>query len=177
MRDAFNVDAPLDPLQRAQYADLMTYLPGDILTKVDRASMANSLELRAPMLDPDFFVWSFGLTPAAKLSSRRAAAKASSQKRAMEPYLPHELLYRPKQGFTVPLAAWLRGPLRPDLMALAESSRLRDSGVVDLASVDAMARAHQGGFADHSKVRFGSSGSSTLSYATTRGPAGSDQLE
>jgi asparagine synthase (glutamine-hydrolysing) len=150
VRTPFNVDAPLDPLQRAQYADVMTYLPGDILTKVDRASMANSLELRSPLLDPDFFAWSFALPPAEKLS-RQAGGKAIL-KRAMEPYLPHDLLYRPKQGFTVPLAKWLRGPLRDDMFGLANSPRLRDSGVIEMKTVQRMAEAHAAGLQDHSKA-------------------------
>ena len=149
VRDAYNVDAPLDPLQRAQYPDLMTWLPGDILTKVDRASMANSLELRSPMLDVDFFNWSFALPPEVKMT-RKGGGKAIL-KEAMEAYLPNEVLYRPKQGFTVPLARWLRGPLRDQLLALAQSSHLRDSGIVDLAAVDAMAKAHIGGLRDYSK--------------------------
>ena len=150
VREVYNVDAPLDPLQRAQYADLMTYLPGDILTKVDRASMANSLELRAPMLDMDFFNWSFALPPAAKIT-RDGGGKAILKK-AMEAYLPGDLLYRPKQGFTVPLARWLRGPLREQLLAMAASPHLRDSGMVDMDAVDAMAKAHLGGLRDHSKA-------------------------
>jgi asparagine synthase (glutamine-hydrolysing) len=149
VREAYEVDAPLDPLQRAQYADLMTYLPGDILTKVDRASMANSLELRSPMLDPGFFTWSFNLPPEAKLT--REGGGKSILKRAMEPYLPNDLLYRPKQGFTVPLARWLRGPLRGKLLELARSPHLRDSGMIDMAGVEAMANAHVGGLRDCSK--------------------------
>jgi asparagine synthase (glutamine-hydrolysing) len=150
VRDVYNVDAPLDPLQRAQYADLMTYLPGDILTKVDRASMANSLELRAPMLDVDFFNWSFALPASAKIT-RQGGGKAIL-KTAMEAYLPNEVLYRPKQGFTVPLARWLRGPLREQLLAVAASPHLRDSGMIDMDAVDAMAKAHIGGLRDHSKA-------------------------
>jgi len=149
VRDAFNVDAPLDPLQRAQYADLMTYLPGDILTKVDRASMANSLELRSPMLDPEFVALSFFLPPAVKLS--RADGGKAILKRAMEPYLPRDLLYRRKQGFTVPLARWLRGPLRAEVLELAHSPRLRDCGMIDTAATGRMAEEHVGGFRDHSK--------------------------
>jgi asparagine synthase (glutamine-hydrolysing) len=149
VRDVYNVDAALDPLQRAQYADLMTYLPGDILTKVDRASMANSLELRAPMLDVDFFNWSFVLPPAAKIT-RQGGGKAIL-KQAMEAYLPSDLLYRPKQGFSVPLASWLRGPLRDQLLALAGSAHLRDCGMIDIGAVEAMAKAHIGGLRDYSK--------------------------
>ena len=149
VRKHFNVDAPLDALQRAQYADVMTYLPGDILTKVDRASMANSLELRAPLLDPEFFTWSFSLAPSLKLSPQ-AGGKAILKK-AMEPYLSADLLYRPKQGFTVPLAEWLRGPLRGDVMELANSPRLRDSGMVNVETVSRMAEAHIAGRRDFSK--------------------------
>jgi asparagine synthase (glutamine-hydrolysing) len=149
VRKPFNVDAPLDPLQRAQYADLMTYLPGDILTKVDRASMANSLELRSPLLDPEFFAWAFALPPGQKLS-REAGGKAVL-KRAMEPYLPAELLYRPKQGFTVPLAQWLRGPLREEMLGLASRPRLRDSGVIDMKTLARMTTAHAAGIRDYSK--------------------------
>jgi asparagine synthase (glutamine-hydrolysing) len=149
VRGAFNVDAPLDPLQRAQYADLMTYLPGDILTKVDRASMANSLELRSPMLDPEFVALSFFLPPSVKLS--RFNGGKMILKRAMKPYLPRDLLYRRKQGFTAPLARWLRGPLRPELLQLARSPRLRECGMIDMATVERMAAEHLGGLRDHSK--------------------------
>ena len=70
----------------------------------------------------------------------------------MEAYLPNDLLYRPKQGFTVPLARWLRGPLREQLLAVAASPHLRDSGMIDMDAVDAMAKAHLGGLRDHSKA-------------------------
>jgi asparagine synthase (glutamine-hydrolysing) len=150
VRAAFQVDAPLDPLQRAQYADLTTYLPGDILTKVDRASMAHGLELRAPMLDVDFASWSFALPPRLKLN--RAAGGKAILKRAMERYLPRDLLYRPKQGFTIPLAEWFRGPLRDQVLGLADSPALKDSGVLDLARVRRLAMGHLGGLEDHSKA-------------------------
>jgi asparagine synthase (glutamine-hydrolysing) len=150
VRDAFQVDAPLDPLQRAQYADLTTYLPGDILTKVDRASMAHGLELRAPMLDVDFASWSFALPPRDKLN--RAGGGKAILKRAMERYLPRDLLYRPKQGFTIPLAEWFRGPLRDQVRGLAESPALQDSGVLDLRRVRRLAAGHLGGLEDHSKA-------------------------
>jgi asparagine synthase (glutamine-hydrolysing) len=149
VRAHFNVDAPLDALQRAQYADVMTYLPGDILVKVDRASMANSLELRAPMLDQDFFAWAFARPPEEKIAGMEGKAIL---KQAMEPYLPRDLLYRPKQGFTVPLARWFRQALREDILALADSPRLRESGIVDTANVAAMAAAHVRGARDNSKA-------------------------
>jgi len=149
VRDHFNVAAPLDTLQRAQYADVMTYLPGDILVKVDRASMANSLELRAPMLDQDFFAWAFAQPPEAKIAGAEGKAIL---KHALEPYLPHDLLYRPKQGFTVPLADWFRHALRADILALADSPWLRESGIVDTDRVAAMAAAHVRGAKDNSKA-------------------------
>jgi asparagine synthase (glutamine-hydrolysing) len=149
VRDHFNVRAPLDPLQRAQYADIMTYLPGDILVKVDRASMANSLELRAPFLDPAFFSWCFALPPSEKLDRRGGKSRL---KRAMEPFLSHDLLYREKQGFTVPLARWFREELRAQVQALGQSEALRDSGVINMETVARMAKAHAAGVRDHSKA-------------------------
>jgi asparagine synthase (glutamine-hydrolysing) len=150
VRAAFQVDAPLDPLQRAQYADLTTYLPGDILTKVDRASMAHGLELRAPMLDVDFASWSFALPPRQKLNG--SGGGKAILKRAMERYLPRDLLYRPKQGFTIPLAEWFRGPLRGQVLGLADSPALKESGVLDPRRVRRLASGHMGGLEDHSKA-------------------------
>ena len=89
-----------DPLVQAQYTDINTYLVGDILTKVDRASMAHGLEVRAPMLDYEFVAWGIGLPARLKLRGREGKWVL---KRAMEPLLPHEVLYRPKQGFAMSL--------------------------------------------------------------------------
>jgi asparagine synthase (glutamine-hydrolysing) len=148
-RDYFNVDAPLDTLQRAQYTDIMTYLPGDILTKVDRASMANSLELRAPLLDQKLAGWAFTLPDGLKL--QRGAGGKAILKKAMEDYLPRDLLYRPKQGFTVPVAAWFRGPLRESVAGLAGSEKLAACGFFDCAAIDRMAQSHIAGRRDFSK--------------------------
>jgi asparagine synthase (glutamine-hydrolysing) len=70
----------------------------------------------------------------------------------MEAYLPKDLLYRPKQGFTVPLARWFRGPLREAVLGLADSSHLRESGAINMHTVRTMAQAHVGGLQDHSKA-------------------------
>jgi asparagine synthase (glutamine-hydrolysing) len=150
VRAAFEVDAPLDLLQRAQYADIATYLPGDILTKVDRASMANSLELRSPMLDPSFFSWSFRLAPRQKLAW--SAGGKALLKRGLESRLPRDLLYRPKKGFSIPLARWFRGPLREHVRQLAESPWLEADGALRRDTVRNMADAHLGGASDQSKA-------------------------
>jgi len=90
-----------DALSRVLYADIKTYLPGDILTKVDRASMASSLEVRAPFLDHRFAEWSARLP--ADLKLRNGEGK-HVLKGALGALLPREILYRAKQGFSVPLA-------------------------------------------------------------------------
>jgi asparagine synthase (glutamine-hydrolysing) len=94
-----------DPLRQAQHVDVATYLPGDILTKVDRTSMAASLEVRAPLLDYELVEW--GLSLPAKLKLRGTEGKYLL-KRTMEPFLPPEILYRRKQGFAISLADQLR---------------------------------------------------------------------
>jgi asparagine synthase (glutamine-hydrolysing) len=98
-----------DPLSRIQYVDIKTYLPDDILTKVDRASMAVSLELRAPILDHKFMEMIARIPPHMKL---RGATGKYIFKKALEPILPRDILYRPKQGFAVPLDEWFRRDLK-----------------------------------------------------------------
>ena len=98
-----------DPLALIQYLDLKTYLVGDINTKVDRASMAHSLEVREPLMDHPLVEWLATLPSSLKV---RGGEGKWLLKKAMEPHLPRDVLYRPKMGFAVPLARWFRGPLR-----------------------------------------------------------------
>jgi asparagine synthase (glutamine-hydrolysing) len=136
-----------DPLSRVQYADFKTYLPGDILTKVDRASMANSLEVRVPLLDHTLVEW------AARLPSRLKLRGSEGKyifKAALEPHVSKAILYRPKQGFAVPLAAWFRGPLRERVRETLCGSVLSDCGLFDMATVARLLDQHQSGERDHS---------------------------
>src|SRR5271167_692691 len=136
-----------DPLSQVQYADFKTYLPGDILTKVDRASMANSLEARVPLLDHTLVEWAAGLPSCLKLHGREGKYVF---KAALEPHVRKNILYRPKQGFAVPLAAWFRGPLRQRLRDTLGGPVLRDSGFFDMATVGMLLDQHQAGESDHS---------------------------
>ena len=104
-----------DPLARAQYVDLMTWLPGRMLVKVDRASMAHGLELRPPLLDHELVEWAAGLPRALKLRGRTGKVLL---KHALAPHLPQELLHRPKQGFTQPLLRWFGKELHGRIEAL-----------------------------------------------------------
>jgi asparagine synthase (glutamine-hydrolysing) len=136
-----------DPVQRAQYADLKTYLSGDILVKVDRASMAHSLEVRTPFLDHELLEWAVNLPTALKI---KGATGKLVLKTALEPYLPKTLLCRPKMGFSAPLAAWFRGPLRDEILSLGRVSALHRSGIFDCATINRWADEHVSGRRDHS---------------------------
>jgi asparagine synthase (glutamine-hydrolysing) len=136
-----------DPLSQVQYADFKTYLPGDILTKVDRASMATSLEVHVPLLDHTFVEWAAGLPPLLKLHGREGKYVF---KAALEPHVSKHILYRPKQGFAVPLAAWFRGPLRQRLRETLCGPVLRGCALFDMAAVGMLLDQHQRGERDHS---------------------------
>ncbi len=136
-----------DPLSLAQYLDLKTYLPGDILTKVDRASMAHSIEVRVPLLDHLLVEWMSSLPNDLKL--RRGEGKYLLKK-AMEPLLPQDILYRPKQGFAVPLAAWFRGPLRERLRKALASETLHGAAVFDPHRLERLFEQHDRGQRDWS---------------------------
>jgi asparagine synthase (glutamine-hydrolysing) len=138
-----------DHLARVQYADMKTYLPGDILTKVDRASMAHSLEVRVPILDHLFVEWAAGIGPALKLRAREGKYVF---KKALEPMLPRDVLYRSKMGFAVPLAAWFRGPLRTRVRDALASEVLDDTGRCDQPALARLVDQHQSGANDHSAV-------------------------
>jgi asparagine synthase (glutamine-hydrolysing) len=141
-------EAPTDdPLSLVQYLDMKTYLPGDILVKVDRASMAHSLEVRVPLLDHLLVEWVSSVPSAMKL---RGGEGKYIFKKAMEPYLPADVLYRAKMGFAVPLAGWFRGPLRNRVREAVLGSTLGDTGIFDRDSLRAILDQHQSGRRDHS---------------------------
>ena len=139
-------DTP-NPLFQAQYADLKTYLVGDILPKLDRASMAASLEARAPLLDHRLIEWAMTLPPS--LTLRRGAGKYLL-KRAMEDRVPAANLYRRKQGFATSLAAQFRGPGAARVRARLLGGEIADSNLFDLGAVRELVEAHASAAADHS---------------------------
>ncbi|MCC7413831.1 MAG: amidotransferase 1, exosortase A system-associated [Gammaproteobacteria bacterium] len=136
-----------DPLSLVQYLDLKTYLPGDILTKVDRASMAHALEVRVPLLDHKLVEWVSGLGPGLKL---RGGEGKYVLKKAFEPYLPQDVLYRPKMGFAVPLSHWFRGALRGRIREAVLGERLAATGWFDRRFLEHLVDAHQSGRRDYS---------------------------
>jgi asparagine synthase (glutamine-hydrolysing) len=135
-----------DPLSLIQYIDMKTYLPGDILTKVDRASMAHALEVRVPLLDHQFVEWVSGLPSGSKL---RNGEGKHIFKKALKPYLSDDILYRKKMGFTIPLAAWLRGPLRESMRKAVLNPALLDTGIFNGDYLKQLVAQHESGARDH----------------------------
>lgn len=136
-----------DPLSLIQYLDIKTYLVGDILTKVDRASMAHSLEVRVPLLDHPLAEWASGLPRQQKLRGREGKYVL---KKAFEPLLPNDVLYRPKMGFGVPLANWFRGPLKARLRSDLLEGGLAETGMFNQHYLERLVKEHQSGLRDHS---------------------------
>ena len=138
-----------DPLDRAQYADMKIWLPGDILTKADRMSMAVSLEAREPLLDYRLMEFAARLPVGQRIHGRSGK---HILKRAMEAYLPHDILYRPKMGFVTPISAWFRGPLAGEAAGVAGGSMLAKTGWFDLKFIARAASEHKAGSAEHGRM-------------------------
>jgi asparagine synthase (glutamine-hydrolysing) len=136
-----------DPLALIQYLDTKTYLVGDINTKVDRASMAHSLEVREPLMDHELVEWLATLPMHLKLRGNEGKLLL---KKAMEPRLPNDVLYRPKMGFAVPLARWFRGPLKQRVRSAVLGERLLGTGWFERSYLEHLVSAHQSGASDYS---------------------------
>lgn len=134
------------PLTTIQYIDLKTYLSGDILTKVDRASMAQSLEVRVPILDHKFVEWGFRVPSQVRIVDGEGKAVF---KAALRGFLPDNILYRTKKGFDVPTVNWLRNELADETISLGESEIFADSGLFNMQGIQKMAEEHVLGSRDH----------------------------
>ncbi len=143
-------NAPVrDGLAAAQYADLKIWLPGDILTKVDRTSMAVSLEAREPLLDHRLVEF------AATLPLDQRVRKGTGKwlmKKAMRKYLPDEILYRRKMGFVTPISDWFRGPLAGEAEAIARGGALSETGWFDGAAMTRIVTEHKSGKVEHGRL-------------------------
>jgi asparagine synthase (glutamine-hydrolysing) len=136
-----------DPLSLVQYIDLKTYLVGDINAKVDRASMRHSLEVREPLMDHPLVEWLATLPRDLKVQGTEGKVLL---KKAMEPHLPREIMYRPKMGFAVPLAQWFRGPLRQRVQDSVLGETLAGTGIFERRVLEQIVAHHQRGVRDHS---------------------------
>ena len=146
-RRLYDVTTHLDDSTRMQYVDLFTWLRGDILVKADKMTMANSLELRVPFLDPEVFAVASRLPADQKIT--RATTKFALRK-ALEPIVPAHVLNRPKLGFPVPIRHWLRaGELMDWAYATIAASQADEH--VDLTAVRTMLDEHRNGTSDHSR--------------------------
>jgi asparagine synthase (glutamine-hydrolysing) len=137
-----------DPLSRSLALYQETYLPEDILTKVDRASMACGLEVRAPFLDAELVDSIQVLPPAFKFGRNQTKRLL---KRAAASRLPASILARSKKGFGIPVARWLRGPLAPLVEQLLGRERLERQGIFRPDEVASRVAEHQAGLRDHRK--------------------------
>jgi asparagine synthase (glutamine-hydrolysing) len=135
-----------DPLLAMQHLDFITYMVDDILVKVDRASMACSLEVRCPMLDPAVIALAWKLPQDLRLAPDGGKPVLRS---VLANYVPRHLFERPKQGFDVPLALWLREPLRDWAESLLDEGRLRAEGYLQPEAVRTVWRQHLSGEREH----------------------------
>lgn len=149
VRDEFSEADGLTPLGRRLYVDMRSYLADNCLVKVDRMSMANSLEVRVPLLATAVVQGAFALPDRDRL--RRTTTKPLL-KRITARYVPRQCVYRPKEGFSIPMKHWLRGELRPRLEDLLSADRLQREGRFRVDAVERLKREHLAGRENHAHL-------------------------
>jgi asparagine synthase (glutamine-hydrolysing) len=151
-RERYAETTGADPLARMQDVDLGIYLVDDLLVKTDRASMTHSLETRVPFLDPAVAEFAFSLPRRMKV---RGFAKKRLLRKALAPLLPPEIVHGRKQGFSIPIAAWLRGPLEPFAREVLSPGALERQGLLEPAAVTPILDRHCAGQEDLSRQIWG----------------------
>ncbi len=151
VREALGAYHGDDAVNRELYADLRVYLADDILVKVDRMSMANSLETRAPFLDTDVMELAFSMPGHLKVRGRQ---RKIVLKQALRGVLPDRILFRRKEGFSIPMKNWLRRELQPMMRDLLSDDRLRRRGLFEPREVQRLMREHVDGLANHAHQLF-----------------------
>lgn len=150
-RDAYDLLKLTDAdneIEQMQFLDMNFYMAEDILTKVDRASMAVSLEVRAPFLDPRIAQFAARVPLEYKLKGNKGKYIL---KKAVAPFLPKNILQRPKKGFGIPIAEWLKGRLNPLLHELLAPERLKAQGLFNSDFVQKIIKEHEESYASHHK--------------------------
>jgi asparagine synthase (glutamine-hydrolysing) len=147
-KDLLKITDAQDEIEQMQFLDMNFYMAEDILTKVDRASMAVSLEVRAPFLDPRIAEYAASLPLEYKL---RGSKGKYILKKAVEDLLPKTILQRPKKGFGIPIAEWLKGRLNPLLHELLAPDRLNKQGLFNADFVQKLIKEHETNAASHHK--------------------------
>ena len=151
-RERYAETAGAEPLARLQDVDLGIYLVDDLLVKTDRSSMAHSLELRVPFLDNEVAAMALGLATPLKV---RGLAKKRLLRQALAPLLPKQVLRGPKQGFSIPVAAWLRGPLQGFARETLSAETVSRQGWLDPTTVTGLLDDHCAGREDLSRQLWG----------------------
>jgi asparagine synthase (glutamine-hydrolysing) len=150
MQSHFDEAPASELLSRMQYTDIKTYLAADILTKVDRMSMAASLECRAPLLD--HVLVEFAATLPVRMKIRGNTRKYILRKLAERLGVPREVLYRPKQGFALPLVHWMRSEMREAITSLLLEGRTLQRGYLRRTAIERILSEHHSGRRDHSAI-------------------------
>lgn len=147
-KDLLEICDAENDIEKMQFLDINFYMAEDILTKVDRASMAVSLEVRAPFLDSRVAEFAAQIPLEYKLKGNKGK---HILKKAMEPFLPKNILHRPKKGFGIPIAEWLKGRLNPLMHELLDEKRLKEQGLFDEKFVKKLIKEHETNAASHHK--------------------------
>jgi asparagine synthase (glutamine-hydrolysing) len=147
-KDLLKITDAQNEIEQMQFLDMNFYMAEDILTKVDRASMAVSLEVRAPLLDPRIAEYAASLPLEYKLKGNKGKYIL---KKAVEDLLPRNILQRPKKGFGIPIAEWLKGRLNPLMRDLLAPDRLKNQGLFNSDFVQKLIKEHETNVASHHK--------------------------